>query len=540
MPGGLLQLVAYGAQDVYLTGNPQITFFKVVYRRHTNFAIETIEHPFVGTIGFGNTIASKVTRDGDIALQMYVKIILNVVNPNGANFAWTRRLGYAIINQVNVTIGGTVIDRQYGTWYDIWMELSMQGYHRTGLAKMLGDVPALTSYNSDIKPQYTLYIPLQFWFNRFVGLGLPLIALQYHDTYINLQLQDLNKLVVSSPNFDFNLISINDVTVLINYVYLDTEERRRFAVVGHEYLIEQLQFNGIERANNDQVVYTLDFNHPVKELFFSIKNGNYVSSKSFIYYTGDDVWVAEDGASIIVTTSIEFNDPTASTLGVWTPVASGEIVTVGTFNMHNNNANTIYINANSIYTVLSDGSVYGITDKIYADVTIEVDGTISVENIVTSLTMRDFSIPLEYMVDTRFTKNDPRVNIFNNYGLWINGLYNPVLYGLLQFNGHDRFDRREGTYFNNVQPWQHHNNTPRDGINVYSFSLYPEQHQPSGTSNFSRIDSSQLTLTYGDSPSIVLPSLHWFDNGLNQVYIFATNYNILRIFSGLSALAYAS
>jgi hypothetical protein len=540
MPGGLLQLVAYGAQDVYLTGNPQITFFKVVYRRHTNFAIEMIEHPFVGTIGFGNTIASKVTRDGDIALQMYVKIVLNGVNPAGANFAWTRRLGHAIINQVNVTIGGTVIDRQYGTWYDIWTELSMQGYHRVGLAKLLGDVPELTSYNSDIKPQYTLYIPLQFWFNRFVGLGLPLIALQYHDTYINLQLQDLNKLVISSPNFDFNLISINDVTVLINYVYLDTEERRRFAVVGHEYLIEQLQFNGIERANNDQVVYTLDFNHPVKELFFSIKNGNYVSSKSFIYYTGNDVWVPEDGASIIVTTSIEFNDPSASTLGIWTPVASGEIVTVGTFNMHNNNANTIYINSNSIYTVLSDGSIYGITDKIYADVTIELDGSISVENIVTSLTMRDFSIPLEYMVDTRFTKNDPRVNIFNNYGLWINGLYNPVLYGLLQFNGHDRFDRREGTYFNNVQPWQHHNNTPRDGINIYSFSLYPEQHQPSGTSNFSRIDSSQLTLTYGDNPSIILPSLHWFDNGLNQVYIFATNYNILRIFSGLSALAYAS
>lgn len=540
MPGGLLQLVAYGAQDVYLTGNPQITFFKVVYRRHTNFAIETIEHPFVGTIGFGNTIASKVTRDGDIALQMYVKIVLNGVNPAGANFAWTRRLGHAIINQVNVTIGGTVIDRQYGTWYDIWTELSMQGYHRVGLAKLLGDVPELTSYNSDIKPQYTLYIPLQFWFNRFVGLGLPLIALQYHDTYINLQLQDLNKLVISSPNFDFNLISINDVTVLINYVYLDTEERRRFAVVGHEYLIEQLQFNGIERANNDQVVYTLDFNHPVKELFFSIKNGNYVSSKSFIYYTGNDVWVVEDGASIIVTTSIEFNDPSASTLGIWTPVASGEIVTVGTFNMHNNNPNTIYINSNSIYTVLSDGSIYGITDKIYADVTIELDGSISVENIVTSLTMRDFSIPLEYMVDTRFTKNDPRVNIFNNYGLWINGLYNPVLYGLLQFNGHDRFDRREGTYFNNVQPWQHHNNTPRDGINIYSFALYPEQHQPSGTSNFSRIDSSQLTLTYGDNPSIILPSLHWFDNGLNQVYIFATNYNILRIFSGLSALAYAS
>ena len=124
--------------------------------------------------------------------------------------------------------------------------------------------------------------------------------------------------------------------------------------------------------------------------------------------------------------------------------------------------------------------------------------------------------------------------------IWINGDYNPVQYGLLQFNGHNRFDQRDGTYFNNVQPWQHHENTPRDGVNVYSFALYPEQHQPSGTANFSRIDSSQLTLTYNDpTQSNVNPSLQYFTNGLNQVYIFATNYNIFRIFSGLSSLAYS-
>jgi hypothetical protein len=143
------------------------------------------------------------------------------------------------------------------------------------------------------------------------------------------------------------------------------------------------------------------------------------------------------------------------------------------------------------------------------------------------------------MTDTRYNKNDPHINIFSNYGLLIDGTGNPISYGLLQFNGHDRFDKREGTYFNNVQPFQHHNNTPKDGINVYSFSLYPEQHQPSGTANFSRIDSSTLTLNYYDSTQTSLtPDLHWLDNKLNQTYIFATNYNILRVFSGLSGIAY--
>jgi len=542
MANGIMQLVAQGAQDVYLTGNPQITFFKVVYRRHTNFAIETVEKHFTGTLGFGNSLSSKITRDGDLVTKIYLRIILNQINPGIANFAWTRRIGFAIINQVNVTIGGTVIDRNYGTWLDIWYELARAGFHDRAVANMIGDVPELTTYNSDIKPEYTLYVPMQFWFNRFVGLAIPLIALQYHDTYLNLEFEQANKLIIYSPGFDINLVSINNLSMLVNYVYLDTEERRRFAMVGHEYLIEQLQFNGTMPANNPDVVYTLDYNHPVKELFFAVKNGNYISGKSFIYYSGSNVWSVVDACCTVVYTSIEFNDPTGITGGTWVAVAAGQIITVGTFNMRNNNANTIYVNPTS----LSIGD-YGITDKIYVDIVVDSDGTIECDNVVTTLTIRDFSIPLEYMTDTRYTKNDPHVNIFSNYGLLIDGTNNPINTGLLQFNGHDRFDRRENAFFNYVIPYQCHNNTPRDGINVYSFALFPEQHQPSGTANFSRIDSSTLNLSYSDSTQTtstqtnsLTPSLHWFDNGLNQTYIYATNYNILRVYSGLSGLAYAS
>ena len=110
-------------------------------------------------------------------------------------------------------------------------------------------------------------------------------------------------------------------------------------------------------------------------------------------------------------------------------------------------------------------------------------------------------------------------------------LGNIVEHGLLQLNGHDRFDRREGAYFNYVQPDQHHTNTPADGINVYSFALHPEQHQPSGTANLSRIDNTQLNLWFADPTARRgLPSLNFLSTD-NKLFIFSMNYNVLRVMS---------
>lgn len=551
MGGGLMQLVAYGAQDIYITGNPQITFFKVVYRRHTNFAIETIEHPFVGTIGFGNKVSAKISRNGDLITRMYLRVILGGVDPTktSSNFAWVRRVGHAMIKQIDIEIGGTKIDRQYGVWLDIWYELARQGDHENGYARMIGDVPALTDYNGDIKGDYRLYIPLQFWFNKFVGLAIPLIALQYHNVVLNLEFENVNKLIICDQEFITNTLStvtMTDATILVNYVYLDTDERRRFALVGHEYLIEQLQFNGVEPVISTQTKYILDFNHPTKELIWATRNGNFSTSMEFAYYTNDNKWSTVNAGCIIIDKSISIGlNPEPMAGGNWFEVIAGEIVTVGTLNITNKNANSVFVNPESLKietgAIDSQGQpeYYGITDKIFADVIIDSTGIITCNNVVTSLTVRDLSIPIQYMVDTRYQTRDPLVNIFSNYGLLIDGTGNPVEYGLLQFNGHDRFDRREGLYFNYVQPEQHHENTPKDGINVYSFALYPEQHQPSGTSNLSRIESSQLTLWFADVTfSDGLPDLHYFNDN-NQLYIFAVNYNIFRIFSGLSGLAYS-
>ncbi len=550
MAGGLMQLIAYGAQDIYLTGNPQITFFKTVYRRHTNFSMEVIEQQFIGNPDFGNRVTVKFTRDGDLLTKMYVRVVLHSVDPNDTSFAWIRRIGHALLETIELEIGGTKIDRQTGTWLDIWYELSRQGDHERGYDAMIGDVPELTTFNTDIKDEYTLYIPLQFWCNRHFGLSIPMIALQYHDVRVHINFTPKERVIIRDCNFDINNpdVRIESASLLTNYVYLDTEERKRFAQAGHEYLIEQIQFNGTEPVVDLIKEYILDYNHPTKEIIWAMKNGNYINGNTFLFYTNKDDWnetdpddpesisVLIEASNKVVIESISFNsDPTNLVGGTWFEVTGQTTATVGTLNISNEAIESVFVNPTSV--TIGD---YGITDKIFSDVVIKEDGTIEPNNTKTQLSVRDFSFPVNLLTDTRVIKCDPIVFQFHNYGILIDGTDNPVESAIIKLNGHDRFNLREGLYFNNVQPDQHHSNTPRDGINVYSFSLHPEQHQPSGTANLTRIDSTTLTIQFLDSSQgIGQPDLN-FLNDENQLFVFAVNYNILRVLSGLAGLAYST
>ena len=168
MGGGLMQLVAYGAQDIYLTGNPQITFFKVVYRRHTNFSREAIEQTFNGTAGFGNRVTATISRNGDLLHRMYLRMDVSGGNSGEKNaMQW--------IKTVDVEIGGQLIDRHYGEWMAIWTQLT----HPTDKAAALKQMCYYASGTNSI-----LHVPLQFWFCRNPGLALPLIALQYHEVKV--------------------------------------------------------------------------------------------------------------------------------------------------------------------------------------------------------------------------------------------------------------------------------------------------------------------------------------------------------------------
>jgi hypothetical protein len=433
MGGGLMQLVAYGAQDIYLTGNPQITFFKVVYRRHTNFAVESIEQTFNGQADFGKRVTATISRNGDLIQQMYLEVVLPIATSESTYNTWTYGVGNALVKQAEIEIGGQLIDRQYGDWMNIWTELTVPEGKRRGYDNMVGNLAKNTvqrgNMNSTVNQR--LYVPLQFWFNRNPGLALPLIALQYHEVKLNLELRNFSELTQQSQTTTDTL----SCKLYVDYVYLDTDERRRFAQVSHEYLIEQVQFTGTETINSSMSSknVTLNFNHPVKELIWAHTTATSITNNRWFNYSG----------------------------------------------------------TNS-----------GSTDSFQT--------------------------------------------------------------ALLQLNGHDRFYIRNSDYFRKVQNYEHHTRVPRVGTDIcgadnlittsgattqylgefddsrrqyiysYSFALSPEEHQPSGTCNFSRIDNAVLQLKYDQT---VQTSLATESMNLN---IYAVNYNVLRIMSGMGGLAYSN
>jgi len=444
MGGGLLQLVAYGAQDVYLTGNPQITFFKVAYRRHTNFAIEAIEQTFNGSPNFGSRVTCQITRNGDLINRVYLRAKFNnTSSDNGTStnenngFALVPYFGLKLLKTIELEIGGQRIDKHYAEWLYIWNELSLSAGKRDGYYLMVGGDRYNHSIYIGAGQSYTVNVPLEFWFCRNVGLALPLIALQYHEVKINIEFEEKNNLIDTSGNYSdkaFNMpakdgtkittgllnsdlngvasyvsnFTLSEVSLWVDYIFLDTDERRRFAQLSHEYLIEQLQFTGSDSitANSSTMKsIRMNFNHPCKELIWFVKPTKTGSSTANLYWNN-------------------FSNRTVD--------------------------NNVYLGGN------------------------------------------------------------------------------PITKAKIQLNGNDRFAERDGTYFSLVQPYQHHENTPdvfHKGINVYSFAIKPEEHQPSGTLNMSRIDTSMLSI----SSSVA-----------GDIYIYTVNYNVLRILSGMGGLAYSN
>jgi hypothetical protein len=429
MGGGLLQLVAYGAQDVYLTGNPQITFFKVAYRRHTNFALEAIEQTFNGNASYGSRVTCQISRNGDLINRIYLQVKL----PTNTGLEYVPFYGLRLLNYVEIEIGGQKIDKHYSHWLYIWNELSLPKAKRQGYNEMVG------AYGRDTIVGSTLYIPLEFWFCRNIGLALPLIALQYHEVKVNINFESADNMTSGTATLTTNPFT---ATMWVDYIYLDTDERRRFAQLSHEYLIEQLQFTGQEAIASNPIKTKLNFNHPCKELiWFIAKNPSDANSKR---------------------------------------------------NWFNYTTNHSLLAASTDFTLSS----------------------------LAALQQADINF------------NGSRKNKLNN------SAFNPVQNAKLVLNGNDRFYERPGRYFNIVQPYQHHENIPANaGINVYSFALKPEEHQPSGTLNMSRIDTAVLNLNFEKS---TITDAEFDATTAHTLFVYAVNYNVLRILSGMGGLAYSN
>jgi hypothetical protein len=513
MGGGLMQLVSYGAQDIYISGNPQITFWKILYKRHTNFAVESIEVTFNGQADFNKRVTAVINRNADLMYKTYIQVVLPQVDLDsaGKGFRWLNYIGHRLINQVELEIGGQRIDRQYGDWMQIWTQLSTDAGSISVLDSMLGNTHDLvlmkrgTGLDLDATcsasettiscvpragtPAKTLYIPLQFWFCRNPGVAIPLIALQYHEVRINVDFETWQncqyyETAVGTPAA-LAANSLAAASIYVDYVYLDTEERRRFAQQSHEYLIEQVQYTGAESITSSSNKIQLNFNHPVKELQWVVQRDSFVDCST-------STWLASVGGAQPFNYSDDF-----STDGMITSLLSQA-----------SQGNTFATTASQGVSAALGQGVSQATTLIGADST-DVNG------------VQEFESGVNYLLAKVILASNVRCEGKN-----------PVEVAKLQLNGQDRFTEREGAYFDKVQPYQHHSRSPSTGINVYSFALRPEEHQPSGTCNFSRIDKATLQLTV---------SLNTVTGTRTaQVRVYALNYNVLRVMSGMGGLAYSN
>jgi hypothetical protein len=552
MAGGLMQLVAYGAQDVYLTGNPQITFWKVSYKRHTNFAMESIEQTFNGQADFGRRVTCTISRNGDLAYRTYLQVTLPEINqqmknntPSSAVYArWLDFPGEQLISQVEVEIGGQRIDRQYGDWMHIWNNLTLPVDQVRGYYGMVGNTTELTfitdpSFNDvdgpcqsnaprqvcaprNALPETTLYVPFQFWYCRNPGLALPLIALQYHEVKINLDIRPIDECLWAVGTLNQGLCtsgsggrvtaaynqSLVAASLYVDYIFLDTDERRRMAQNPHEYLIEQLQFTGDESVGSSSNKIKLNFNHPVKELIWVVQpdqNVDYCSSldcDQLLYrLLGAQPFNYTDAVDALPNAIHAFGGPDAVDEYI---DASGLFYDAGATDADPSGSQQWWADHGTGSTGYYNEVPFGGTNTFNPQHTYQNSSVSDAGTFV----LAETSLPMH---------------------CWGQ---NPVVTAKLQLNGQDRFSEREGTYFDLVQPYQHHTRTPDTGINVYSFALRPEEHQPSGSCNFSRIDNATLQL--------VLSNATVEGTKTAKVRVYATNYNVLRIMSGMGGLAYSN
>jgi len=518
MAGGLMQLVAYGAQDVFLTGTPEITFWKVSYRRHTNFAMESIEQTFSGQADFGRRVTCTISRNGDLAYRTYLQVTLPEINKSmGSNdnlhARWLDFVGEQLIAQVEVEVGGQRIDRQYGDWMHIWNQLTLSKEQQAGYYKMIGHTTQLTYLTHpdyanvagpcaatgapnqvcaprNALPETTLYVPLQFWFCRNPGLALPLIALQYHEVKINIDFRPIGECLfaVSALTGTGDLSvraayqqSLVAASLYVDYIFLDTDERRKMAQNPHEYLIEQVQFTGDESVGSSSNKIKLNFNHPCKELIWVVQpdaNVDYCNS----LVAGETLFKTHGAQPFNYTDAI---DSLPNTIAAYGGVGIATETDADDYNL----AGMTNTGLGNVADTTTTGAAQGLSDA-------------------GSFVLAETALDMHCWGE------------------------NPVVTAKLQLNGQDRFSEREGSYFDTVQPFQHHTRAPDAGINVYSFGLRPEEHQPSGSCNFSRIDNAVLQL--------VLSAGAVSGTATAKVRVYAVNYNVLRVMSGMAGIAYSN
>ena len=514
MGGGLMQLVAYGAQDIYLTGNPQITFFKVVYRRHTNFSMETIEQTINGaSTTAGGTGTVTISRNGDLVHKVYVTSSTAGVTD-----------GDDVISEVELEIGGQRIDRHYKEWNQIWAELTTPESKSLAFKNMTGSL-SHGSNSTQTAGVDMVQVPLNFWFCRNPGLALPLIALQYHEVKLKF-------------TWGSSAGATATCKVLCDYIYLDTDERRRFAQVSHEYLIEQLQK---QSADNSKSV-KLNFNHPVKELIWTSAATNAYGTAQ-LKLNGHDRFSAQEEEYFQLRQPFDFHTavPGANIPMEDRPVMLSTPLQTGIFQLQALSSN----DSTNVTTALSsdEQAAFGILGSLTADAAVTETTDAAKKTLIIREATADHVFKAGDIIEMRIDDADAlqQVQIYSVISVRSNtgDIVSDKTFQELTLDRNPLTqhvpagtaatltdgDNLIITIIARLQDPLSRCSQFSKKINVYSFALKPEEHQPSGTCNFSRIDTAKLdtneALAAGDN-------------------IYAVNYNVLRIMSGMGGLAYSN
>lgn len=682
MTGGLLQIAAYGNQDIYLTVKPQITFFKTVYKKYTNFSLEYKLESFDGIGNFGNEISCTFSKAGDLLHKLYLQIaipkveinkmiyannvandqtiltnintfkqqydifctfvnyvnyniiqtlykLLNVqylrfndinnqylniltktnyqsmlnnilnmnvtftrlffiklpdlsnntnvikpqvstnvsnlidfnsfynnistnlsnstnlysdlknflddytfqlttvkkemfflfktysslensINRQNINFAWVDKLGHQIIDRAEIEIGGKVIDFTDAIQMDINYELTTSIQHDLTYLKLIGGVKELTTFDSSTKPSYIMYIPFNFWNCKYSGLSIPLICMLYHDVKINIKLNDLNNCCyyekLNEETLIENLIALESVKIVANYVYLDDEERKKFAQYGHEYLIDQTQYALFNNITNQKINIKLDFFNPIKQLF----------------------WIARDQANIERLKYFEYSG------NLYVDIYSFEYVESQQNDLQQNQQIIVKTIDKNIQSQIAIGDQIEIHNSIY------YNGTYIVKNIVDECVYIDcdYFIDENYFynyafdnIEQTYTKKDEYMGNSQAYIRKITSL-NPFKTCSLILNGVELFDKYDGIFFNFVQPYSHNTKSPNYGLNTYSFALNPEEHQPSGFCNFTQLDVATMNFQMNSN------YINKTSNKIINISLYAHGYNILKFSHGKAGIIF--
>lgn len=490
---GLLILVSVGKENLYISAQPEITFFKIAYRRHTNYSIEPTPQYFKTTPDFGRRCTVNIAKNADLLGMTYLYVELPNIqmenfssdHKNIKKFAWVEKIGLALINFVEIEIGGTIIDRHYGDWLNIWNELTIGMGIKKSYNKMIGNIPELTTF-SLTKSSRILYIPFSFWFCQDTGLALPLIALAHNDIKIHVEFNDIDLCYKLSPSY---FIQTNNQFCIFNSGEKFYQIYNNNKIIGEfiyfDTITQKLYYNPIK---GKFVIPTIQ-NDPKLKLIGE-------DSKTDINIKIGSVVVKDDDY-------FKFNKP--SLINSYLLVNYIYLDNFERFNFLNNAHEYLIQTVQSLpdQLIFSTNASYKL--PLFNPVKILIWRCLLSSN-------KSFNNQFNY---TTFPYTSEEEYLINK--------------NLLVTNSINRMELDSIQYYTNIPKYQYSLVNSQKGIFMYSFALNPKDLQPSGSLNFSKINDAYLQLTMN---SIV--------NYQNPVSLkcYSVQYNLLRTYNGIGGLGF--